>query len=454
MGNIDQTNAQLLVEIQDLQKRLNQFELIFNSVGNTIWLLDAQFHIQYSNQAAEAMFQKPVVAMIGRHCWEIVHGTDQPIPGCPVVQTSKTGKRESTQLQIGQKWFEVVVDPIFEPSGQITGYTHIVSNITQRKQAEEVLQASEKQLRAVLEASSESVFLMDTQGRLLMANQITAQRLKTDLETLKKENLYNFLPPAVAENRRKHIQDVIETGQPIRFEDERFGRTMLNSVYPIFGKDNQVTHLAVYGMDITEGKKKEEHIRENAERYRNMFQNNHAVLLVIDPENGRILDANPAACKYYGYDLKTIKAKKILDINTLTPEQIFEEMARAKAEKRNHFYFYHRLANGEVRPVEVYSGPIVIKGKQLLYSIVHDISERRKAEEEKERLILELRAAFSKIRVLSGMLPICASCKKIRDDQGYWQQIESYIKEHSEVEFSHGICPGCIEKLYPDLDIK
>lgn len=66
----------------------------------------------------------------------------------------------------------------------------------------------------------------------------------------------------------------------------------------------------------------------------------------------------------------------------------------------------------------------------------------------------ELNKALAKVKLLSGFLPICASCKKIRNDQGYWQQIESYIHEHSEAEFSHGICPDCIKKLYPDyLDI-
>jgi hypothetical protein len=75
--------------------------------------------------------------------------------------------------------------------------------------------------------------------------------------------------------------------------------------------------------------------------------------------------------------------------------------------------------------------------------------ERRKADEEKEKIIVELRQALSEIKALSGMLPICASCKKIRDDQGYWQQIESYISQHSQAEFSHGICPECAKKLYP-----
>jgi len=69
---------------------------------------------------------------------------------------------------------------------------------------------------------------------------------------------------------------------------------------------------------------------------------------------------------------------------------------------------------------------------------------------EKENKIEELEKAFREITTLRGILPICASCKKIRDDQGYWKQIESYIRDHSDAEFSHGICPPCAEKLYPE----
>lgn len=81
------------------------------------------------------------------------------------------------------------------------------------------------------------------------------------------------------------------------------------------------------------------------------------------------------------------------------------------------------------------------------------IAYRRAAQahqEEQNNLIDKLNAAFAKVKLLSGFLPICASCKKIRDDKGYWQQIESYIHDHSEAEFSHGICPDCAKQIYGD----
>ncbi len=83
----------------------------------------------------------------------------------------------------------------------------------------------------------------------------------------------------------------------------------------------------------------------------------------------------------------------------------------------------------------------------------NEIVRRSTAEEQNRKLILELKESLVKVKQLSGLLPICASCKKIRDDKGYWNQIESYIHTHSEVEFSHGICPECAKELYPDFDI-
>jgi hypothetical protein len=80
-----------------------------------------------------------------------------------------------------------------------------------------------------------------------------------------------------------------------------------------------------------------------------------------------------------------------------------------------------------------------------------EIAERKQAQIEKDALIVELQEALKSVKTLSGLLPICSSCKKIRDDQGYWKQIEIYIKDHSEADFSHGICPDCWKRLYPNI---
>lgn len=106
-----------------------------------------------------------------------------------------------------------------------------------------------------------------------------------------------------------------------------------------------------------------------------------------------------------------------------------------------------------VQAVRAGAQDYLLKGQadgNLLIRAIRYAIERKEATTEREELIKELQDALMKIKTLQGMLPICASCKRIRDDKGYWNQIESYISEHSEAVFSHGICPECMEKLYPE----
>ena len=95
-----------------------------------------------------------------------------------------------------------------------------------------------------------------------------------------------------------------------------------------------------------------------------------------------------------------------------------------------------------------------IQTRKLNARLALDIEKRKKAEEEKERLIRRLQKALDEVKTLSGMIPICANCKKVRDDKGYWDQIETYIHKHSNADFSHGICPECAKELYPDIDLE
>jgi hypothetical protein len=90
-------------------------------------------------------------------------------------------------------------------------------------------------------------------------------------------------------------------------------------------------------------------------------------------------------------------------------------------------------------------------GRTVYEGSVESLNERKEAEDERERLILELQEALAKVKTLTGLLPICASCKKIRDDNGYWNQIEDFIQTHSEAEFTHSFCPDCMKHLYPEI---
>lgn len=116
--------------------------------------------------------------------------------------------------------------------------------------------------------------------------------------------------------------------------------------------------------------------------YASLFTNNHAIMLLIDPETGAIIDANAAACHFYGYSHTELLNMNINQINTLTPEEVSQEMHRANCEERRRFFFEHRLSSGEIRNVEVFSGPVAVHNRPLLYSIVNDITDKRKAEQE------------------------------------------------------------------------
>jgi hypothetical protein len=95
----------------------------------------------------------------------------------------------------------------------------------------------------------------------------------------------------------------------------------------------------------------------------------------------------------------------------------------------------------------------VIEGGALVraWGVIRDVTEQKHATQERERLIAELKQALTEVRTLSGLLPMCAGCKKIRDDKGYWTQVESYLERHARVQFSHGLCPDCLVSLYPEF---
>ncbi|HET8798983.1 MAG TPA: PAS domain S-box protein, partial [Thermoanaerobaculia bacterium] len=130
-----------------------------------------------------------------------------------------------------------------------------------------------------------------------------------------------------------------------------------------------------------EHRRREDALRQSEIKFRQMFENNRAVKLVIDPASGEIVDANMAACEYYGYTRDELRAMRIWDINIRTPDQIRADMDLAARDEKTYFHFRHRRASGEIRDVEVHSGPIDVGGRRLLYSIIHDITERKRAED-------------------------------------------------------------------------
>lgn len=325
--------------------------------------------------------------------------------------------------------------------------------------------------------------------------------------------------------------------------------------------------------DISSRKNSESALMEREQRYSALFRENKSIVLLIEPESGDIIDANPSAQRFYGWTQDEFRMKNIHDINILTREELHIEMQRVLHGERDHYIFRHRRAFGDIKDIEVYSGPVELDGRSLLLSVIHDISHRvraerrleesertaralidanmetsylidrdgtyitmndvtaqrlngkkedfigkncfeimppdlarsrktildkvmkskmpvryederggiildnnaypilgpdgevshialysmditirKKAEEEKERIISELQSALNEIKTLSGLIPICSRCKKVRDDSGYWDSVETYIERHSETQFSHSLCPDCARELYGKHD--
>lgn len=145
-------------------------------------------------------------------------------------------------------------------------------------------------------------------------------------------------------------------------------------------------------------------LQKGEDRYRTLFVNSHSAMLLIDPETGEIVDANPKACSFYGYRRDELLKLKMTDINTLPAEQVSEQLRNARNDQLNHFNFRHRLADGEIRDVDVYCGLVDIGGRQLLHSVIHDQTERKRAEERLLRATRDWETTFNSVPDLIAIL--------------------------------------------------
>ena len=205
--------------------------------------------------------------------------------------------------------------------------------------------------------------------------------------------------------------------------------------------------------EITERKRIEEVLQDSEAGFRAIIDNANDGILLADEETKKFNTGNNKACQMLGYSLEEIKNLGVPDIHPKEDlpyviEQ-FEKQVRREIEVAKDLPVKRK--DGTVFYADVNTSTLTLAGRKYLLGIFRDITERKRAKEEREKLIQELQKALTEVKTLSGLIPICASCKKIRDDKGYWNQIESYISDHSEAEFSHGLCPECMKKLYPDL---
>lgn len=192
-------------------------------------------------------------------------------------------------------------------------------------------------------------------------------------------------------------------------------------------------------------------LRASEESFASAFRLSPAPLIISLIDDGHFLDVNEQGLTMLGYEREEILGHPSTQLYIFADCDIKKNLDA----KISHQGFLRdepiqlRTKQGEIRETLWSADTIIYKDRKVVLSLFYDITERQQAENERVRLISELQKALSEVKVLSGLIPICASCKKIRDDKGYWNLLESYIESHSSAEFSHGLCPECTKKLYP-----
>lgn len=223
--------------------------------------------------------------------------------------------------------------------------------------------------------------------------------------------------------------------------------------------DDLLQMMGALGSEIglfIERKQAEEALRESEIRFRSVLQSALDAVILAD-SRGIIMSWNKGAQRIFGYEEEEIVGQPLTTLMPARYREAHEQglaRMRATGESRmiGRLLELHGLRKDcSEFPLEL-SLALWKKGEETFYSgIIRDITERKRAEEEREKLILQLQDAMAKIKVLRGLLPICASCKRIRDDTGYWKRLEDYIADRSEAQFTHGLCSECSRKLYPDI---
>lgn len=180
------------------------------------------------------------------------------------------------------------------------------------------------------------------------------------------------------------------------------------------------------------------------ERYDALLQAVQDVILVVGTDSQLIHEVNRAAQRVLGYTPEALVGQPI--------SRLFAESGGDDAGPGIYDSVVTRqqfvCADGSTIWGELTFSQL---DRDTMVFTVRDTTERQRIEQQRDQLIQELQQALAEVKRLSGLLPICANCKKIRDDTGYWASVESYIQTHTEATFSHGVCPECLRELYPDL---
>lgn len=258
------------------------------------------------------------------------------------------------------------------------------SEIENRIKVEEALSESKEKYKRLVENSNDLLWTVDASGKILEMGASSKTIFGYLPEELIGKRYLEFLPKNQLSKESFALQDGIVAADYNSIFIHKDGHTVFLMANSTIIKDENGNTVAITGAskDVTKEVIANKYLRENEEKFRSLFEDHSAVELLINPQNGGIVDANKAASEYYGYSIDTLKKMNISQINILSQEEIAGKMKDVQKGGKGNFVFKHRMANGDIRDVENYSSKIVIGDREFLHSIIHDITDKKKIEYE------------------------------------------------------------------------
>lgn len=291
---------------------------------------------------------------------------------------------------IDGEWFTTTLK---DQTGRMLGGVALVQDITERNRSELALRHERNLLQAVMDGARNShLVYLDREFNYVRVNRIYAESCGYTPEAMIGKNHFTLYPNAENEAIFRRVRD---SGQPFEVQDKPFefpdqpqrGVTWWNwTLTPVLDESGRVIGLVFALHETTKRKRLELALQASEAQFRRMFEEHGASMLLIDPLGGRILKANRAAVEFYGYSQGMLQSMRIDQINCLPKKNLAKILKQVSQGELKEFSVPHRLADGTVRTVEVHTAPIAFGDRTANFSIIHDITTRMEAEEERNRL--------------------------------------------------------------------